>query len=153
MQGITEIRSFYREAVDSSRKSSKLWADLSKLEPKEGIHLAYQASARALMANHEWNPLTKLSLLKEAMGLFQKAVDKDPHNIEIRFLRFAIQHHTPDALQLSKHLNEDRDTFVKYAKDYASFDLKGEHMYAFLSFLKKSRRFSKEQINQIESVI
>ena len=70
---------------------------------------AYQAAAKALIAKHSWNPVTKLSSLKNVQKLLTEAVTAEQDNLEIRFLRFYIENSIPSYLGFSKNMKEDGD--------------------------------------------
>ena len=73
---------------------------------------AYEASAKALVAKHSWNPITKITSIKESMNLLNKAVDLDKMNLEIRFLRLYIQNSLPDYLGMKDNMEEDKKLII-----------------------------------------
>lgn len=87
------------------------------------ILTAYEASAKALIAKFSWNPLRKLSYLKTAMCLIDKAVILDASNVEIRFLRFYIQNHVPAILGYSKNIEEDQREIANNLHRFKTDDL------------------------------
>ena len=89
-------------------KTMQFYEKLSTSDIDLPIITAYEASAKALLANYSWNPVSKIGYLKEAMLLLEDAVKEDGTNIEIRFLRFYIENSIPRFLGLSKNLEEDK---------------------------------------------
>lgn len=114
---IDEIRKNYQLAVYSSSITDKLSLDLKKITKPDALTLAYIASLEALKAKHSWNPYVKLQYMSAYEKLMNDAIKKMPENMEIRFLRYAIQYNTPSFLGFSKNLNEDKtiivDAFLK----------------------------------------
>ncbi len=74
---------------------------------KSPTFTAYQAAAKALMAKYSWNPVTKISSLRDVQNLLKTAIDKEKENLEIRFLRHYIESNIPSYLGFSKNLLED----------------------------------------------
>jgi len=68
---------------------------------------AYQAVSEAMLAQVVWNPFTKLSQVSKYNKQMEMAITDDADNIEIRFLRLAIEYNLPSFLGMSKHLDED----------------------------------------------
>ena len=46
------------------------------------------------------------------MDLFEEAVSLNKENPEIRFLRFVIQYHIPNYLNMSQHMPEDKAIII-----------------------------------------
>ncbi len=109
---LDEIRRLFSEASDNELKTSQLYTILEEQTSQNPILLAYRASAEALQAKHAWNPLTKWANIAKSMQLFQQAVDIEPNNIEIRFLRYSIQNNTPSILGYSGNLAEDKQKMI-----------------------------------------
>lgn len=103
------------------KKTMLFYDKLAKSNIDLPIVTAYEASAKALLANYSWNPVSKINYLKEAQVLLAEAVNKDGSNIEIRFLRFYIENSIPGFLGLSKNLEEDKSIILN---NLDSFDQK-----------------------------
>lgn len=69
---------------------------------------AYNAAAEMTMANHTIWPTSKLSYFKSGKRKLEDAVKKYPDNIEIRYIRYAVQKGSPDFLGYRNNMNEDR---------------------------------------------
>lgn len=145
------LRTQYEGAVQGEKAAEKMWRGLKSYTGLEGIKLAYKASAQALLARYAWNPYSKLSHLREAMKVFKHAVRLDPQNIEIRFLRFAIQHYIPEFLDQSKDLHEDMEIMIAHLKDFTDFQMEKGHAETFLEFFKESDRFSEETLAKLKA--
>jgi hypothetical protein len=77
------------------------------------VVLAYKGAAEALMAKHVFNPYSKISYLNQSKKTFEKAVAADSRNVEIRFLRFSVQHYVPGFLGYSSNLDDDKEVILK----------------------------------------
>ncbi len=117
------IRELFNEAVKNEASRDE-FCELMEAQPeKEPILMAYKGSAKALEAKEGWNPLSRIGHLKDADRLFEKAIEKEPKNIEIRFLRFSVQYYIPKWLGLSDNLDEDKSVIVKNIQDYKKLNI------------------------------
>ncbi|MCS6820251.1 MAG: hypothetical protein NZ551_00105 [Microscillaceae bacterium] len=109
---LNPIRRLYAEAANSQSKADELAKLLAQADSKNPTIIAYKGIVEAYKAKYALNPLSKLSHIQEANKYFKQAVEAEPDNIEIRFLRFTIQLNTPAVLGLDKELNEDRKVIL-----------------------------------------
>ncbi len=105
---IEKIRLDYIAAVKDSKKAEIFYKELKEIANPDAIILAYLGSAEALRAKHAFNPINKLAYLKQGSNSLAKAVYAAPNNLEIRFLRFSLEHYVPSFLGYSKNLDVDR---------------------------------------------
>ena len=76
----------------------------------------------------------------------KNAVERNPTNLEIRFMRFSIQHHTPAFLGLSKDLEEDRKAIYRQFKN-RKFGLADADLIRTMAiFMIQSERCLKEEL-------
>ncbi len=68
----------------------------------------YQGMAYMIRANYSWNPYNKLSFFFKGRDLLDGAIEKDPTNIELRWLRFCVQTNAPSFLAYSGKTKEDK---------------------------------------------
>ncbi|PWS27116.1 hypothetical protein DHW03_14025 [Pedobacter yonginense] len=102
------------KAVEDSRLTDSLSDKLNKLPNKSALVTAYAGTLEALKAKHAWNPYNKIKYVKLSIKTMERAVNLDKENMEIRFMRFSIQHFTPAFLGFSKELTIDRKEIVKH---------------------------------------
>jgi hypothetical protein len=107
------IRKAIVQAVNNERVTDSLLQKLKPFSDKNPLMMGYVATLQALKSKHHWNPYSKLKYLQIATKTMNKAVAGAPMNLEIRFMRFSIQHFTPSFLGYSKQLAEDRQVLVK----------------------------------------
>lgn len=147
---LNDLRTKYEAAIQQGNAAEQFWDQLKDYDGLEGVTMGYKAASRALLAKHAWNPYHKLSYLKESMKLFQNAVQLEPENIEIRFLRFSTQHYLPDFLNENKNLEEDKTILMTYFPDYKEHGLEKEHAALFLAFFRESKRFTDDELINLE---
>ncbi|MEL6675882.1 MAG: hypothetical protein AAFR61_26985 [Bacteroidota bacterium] len=147
---LSDMRAQYEAAVQEEEKGTDFWHHMSAYQGLDAVTLAYKASARALMARVGWNPFDKLTHVKASMKLFREAIQIDPQHLEVRFLRFAIQHHLPSIIDESENLEEDKAVMMTQFPNYPHAQLSRTHAEAFLRFFKESGRFTTEEITRLE---
>ncbi|TFF40698.1 hypothetical protein [Mucilaginibacter psychrotolerans] len=118
------IRKLLVTALESKKTTDSLYNSLGEIKERSALINAYMGTLEALKAKHAWNPYNKFKYLNDCEKTFKSAVTADPHNIEIRFMRFSIEHNVPKFLGYNKNLVVDRLEMVKQidAKYYASAD-------------------------------
>ena len=110
---------------------------------------AYVAAFESVKSKHAFWPFTKLKYFNSSMEMFEKVIEKDPDNLEIRFLRYAILEHVPSFLGHSKEREEDAQIIYKelLKNDYSS--IKPDIQKGIAEFLLRSERLNKEQENKL----
>lgn len=134
------LRKQLMAAIDNGRATDSLYNVLNGLPQKNALTIAYLGALDALKAKHSWNPYNKIKYLNNSEKLMQRAVQQDPHNIEILFMRFSIQHNVPGFLGYGKDLVADREEMITQLghKNYGTADK--ELTVSIIKFLISSKR-------------
>lgn len=114
-QNIDKTRLLRRQvmlAVNSSKVNDSLYNALVAMPNKSPLITGYIGTLQALKAKHHWNPYFKLKYVKDAQKTFAKAIAADPHNMEIRFLRFSVDSKLPKLLGYNKNMEADRNEIL-----------------------------------------
>lgn len=138
-----EVRKKYFDAIGNERKIEKLLTELKQIKNPSPLLLAYRAACESMIAQFVWNPYTKLSQVNKSFDFFEKAIGEDSQNVEIRFLRFSVQHNVPDFLRKNREFEEDKDVLVQNFED-ADFD--AEFRQFIIGYLKDSGRFEAKEL-------
>ncbi|RYZ97610.1 MAG: hypothetical protein EOP47_21260 [Sphingobacteriaceae bacterium] len=119
-----QVRLQLTAALESSKTTDSLYNSLDAVKNKTGLTTGYMAALQALKAVHAWNPYSKVKHLNRSEETFKRAVAADPHNLEIRFMRFSVEHHVPGFLGYNKNLESDRKEIIHQLKqkNYTSAD-------------------------------
>ncbi len=113
-QDLNEIRSEYPKAVESSEVANKLNAALASVKtPSKPILLAYKGAASTLKANFAKSRSDKKEFFKEGVSLIESAIEAEPSNIEIRYIRMSVQENSPRFLGYHKNIEEDKEFILK----------------------------------------
>jgi hypothetical protein len=150
---LPELRKQYYASVNDSKVADQLYDKLKSRSHADPLTLAYFGAIQAVRAKHAFNPYHKVSYLKKGIADLNTAVGKNPDDLEIRFLRFSLQHYVPAFLGMSKHLDQDRVAIVSLmkAKRYGTVD--AELRKALVSFMKESKRCSAAEITTLEQAL
>ena len=150
---LPEIRKDYILAVKNEKAADRLYQSLKDKDLSAPIILAYFGSAQAIRARHAFNPYNKIAFLKSGLTTLEKAVSKSPDNLEIRYLRFSLEHYIPAFLGFSKHLEEDKRMIINLTKQ-KKFGLMDKALLLNLrNFMKETKRCSKQEIATLDQAI
>lgn len=106
---IQEIRNLYEKSYTDESACRKLIEILSPYnENNNPLYAGYKASATMMMANHVFNPFSKLSYFKKGKKILESAIKVDEKNVELRFLRFNAQTHMPSFLGYDGNIETDK---------------------------------------------
>lgn len=152
-QTILEVRSSFHQAVMEPETSRDFHELMESPQENSATIVAYQAVSEALLAQVVWNPFSKLSQVMKYDKLMEKAVLEDEENIEIRFLRLAIEVNLPSFLGMSEHIKEDRDMIVNNMSKVSTMKVeKGYGQYIFY-FLNETGLCTEEEISLMEEML
>ncbi|WP_149915711.1 hypothetical protein [Sphingobacterium cavernae] len=89
---------------------SVCYAMLSSLEKnKENVKsVGYLGAFTMIKANHQLNPIKKLGSFNDGKKLLEKAIAQSPNDIELRYVRYAIQISIPKSLGYNAEISEDK---------------------------------------------
>lgn len=154
---INQIRKLFYEAVESEDKLEELENFFSKSFSEKALiyHpalLAYTGAIDALKAKHAFNPFTKFSRVLSSLSTLERAVNREPNNLEIRFIRFSILHNLPAFLGYGKERNDDIMVIVSQLanKDYIKYDPKLQKNV--IEFMLDSERLNASQTVQLKKL-
>jgi hypothetical protein len=147
------IRKLLIIAMSSKKTTDSLYANLNAVKDRSALLNGYIGTLEALKAKHALNPYFKIKYLSNSEKTFKDAVNRDPHNIEIRFLRFSVEHNVPGFLGYNKNLYADREEIIKQLdkKYYASADK--PVVKTIITFLINSKRCTSAENNNLKQYL
>ncbi len=92
---------------------------LDKIENTSFLIYAYRGVCEAHIAKVISNPFEKFYYMLKANRNLSKAVNMNKNNVEVRFLRYAVQIQTPKLLGFQKNIEEDRQIIMS---DFTTYD-------------------------------
>lgn len=109
---LDSIRTNYNKTVSDKELCKKMIAELSKTQNDVITHLAYLGGLQAIWANHVFSPISKLKTFNLGKKNIEKAIEKEPKNVEFRLIRLSIQKNVPAFLGYKSNIKEDTE-FIK----------------------------------------
>ena len=110
---IEKVRLDYRNAVDNESVAKQLLDEIQRSGNQNILFMGYQAATEALMAKHAFMPTSKYSWCKKAMNHFEQAIAAAPENLEIRYLRLAVEVNLPSILGMSDDIPADKQQIIR----------------------------------------
>ena len=142
-------KSFHLSIVDESHISDFL-AMTRELNEDNSTLKAYRAAGYVMKAKIDWNPIERIHMLMKYQKTINLAIENDPLNVEVRFMRFAIAYYLPDILGLKIHMEDDRQAMLEnlYRFDVENLDPTFNHFIIW--FLENCGYYSENEIDRIK---
>jgi len=149
---ILSLRKLFEESAVNSSSANNFYQQTRKFnEQSVSTLLGFKAMSELMMCNHVFSPLSKLSYFNTGKKLLEKAIQKDPKNIELRFFRFTTQSNIPSLLNYSANINEDKLILMNYLK--ISNSITDKDLYQRIkSYMLKSNYCSATEKQQISTI-
>jgi len=152
---LKKIREDYIASISNSEKADALCTQLQSIKNPDALILAYLGSAQAIKAKHAWNPVNKMSYLKQGFNTINKAVSKDPNQLEVRFLRFSLQYYVPGFLGYSKNIETDKDKIISLLQNEKNSNLNIDKkiLKDMVNFMIDSKKCDAQEIAILRKVL
>ena len=136
-------------AINNSKTTDSLYHILAAMPNKSPLITGYIGTLQALKAKHHWNPYYKVKYVNEAEKTFTKAIAADPHNMELRFLRFSVDYKLPRLLGYTKNMAADRaEIILQLSKKNYTADNK-ELLITIINFLLEANTHNATEHNYL----
>lgn len=111
---LVKVRNLYYNASSQKERCSEFDSFITKT-PQINSELlqGYRGMSYMLKARYSYNPISKLSYFNTGKNYLDKAISTAPDNIELRFLRFAVQTNAPGFLNYFGNINEDKNVIIR----------------------------------------
>ncbi|MCA5005752.1 hypothetical protein [Sphingobacterium bovistauri] len=106
----------YRKNLALAPTNKKLCYDMiTDLEAhgKDKKLLGFLGAYTMIKANHQLNPINKLSSFNKGKKILENAIKASPTDVELRYVRYAIQSSIPSFLGYNHNLSEDKELLQK----------------------------------------
>lgn len=109
---LSGIRSLYKVAAEKESAARKLLQLTEDRSVEHPVYFGYKGAGHMMMAKHVINPISKMSHFNKGKKIFTAAIEKSPSNLELRFLRFAVQSEAPAFLGYKENIEEDKSLLL-----------------------------------------
>ncbi len=107
---LNTARTYFQNGRDDKSAAEKLQTLTQGKD--HAIFKAYNGGAVATLAKHQNNPYKKLEYLKKGLKIINSAVLLDATDIEIRFVRFAVEENIPSFISFTSHIESDSKMLI-----------------------------------------
>ena len=132
---VPELRRLYEKGAKDKPTCEKLLVHLNNYKGQDPIVLGFAAGTQGMMAKHAWSPYAKIKHLRTSAELFDQIVKKHPQVTEVRFLRYSLEFFIPHYLNMSEHLEEDKEVFLDSLFRYPNSDIDADVYRTIRGFL------------------
>ncbi|MCX2839313.1 hypothetical protein OQ279_14255 [Salinimicrobium sp. MT39] len=105
---LSEARMLYDRAVENEEAAERLLKISEANTFTNPVMMGYKAAGHMMMAKYVGNPFKKMSHFNKGKDILGTAIAADKNNLELRFLRFAVQAEAPGFLGYRDNLDEDK---------------------------------------------
>lgn len=145
---IVALRKLYYEAAESKSAAIKLTSTLSKVnDQSKALLICYKGAAQMMEAKYAFSPITKFSKFSKGKLAIEKAIIKDPKEIEIRFIRFSIQTNLPFFLGYNESIKIDKEMLISSINKIEDENLKRN----VVNYLLTSKYCTSDEIKKIKN--
>lgn len=152
-ENLKELRNEYIEALHDCDQAARVYGLFLEVDNPSAKVLAYRGALEAIMTKTTWNLFKKINYLNNSELSFKKAVEKSPSDVEIRFMRMAVQYEIPEYLGYSENIEEDRKFIVKNIDNFDTATLEHETLLEILAFMKRCNHFTSDQIERFKGIL
>jgi len=150
---INEIRNEFFLGWQGECGASDLYEQLQHLNlTKDPLMLAYRGAAEMTMANCVFNPWKKYNYFKKGKNALEQAIQKEPKNLEIRYLRFLTQSYLPFFLNYN-NLEEDKKFIIESIILQWNDSIPDEHMRFLVEQMIQSEKLSQEEKDRLNLLL
>jgi len=111
---LKSVRSLYQKAAINEKSCKNLIEILSPYNNNTNPLLqGYNGCATMMMAKYTLNPFSKWSYFQKGKKMLENAIGADSTNIELRFLRFAVQTNIPSFLGYHGFIESDKKILLE----------------------------------------
>ncbi|MHA6280708.1 hypothetical protein ACXYMT_11055 [Salinimicrobium sp. CAU 1759] len=143
---LEKARDLYGEAAEKEEAARELLALTEKKSANEPVILGYKAAGHMMMAKHVGNPFKKMSHFNKGKSYLTTAIEADKQNLELRFLRFAVQAEAPGFLGFRQNLQEDKTLLLGGVRS-----IKDPHLQSMiLNYLRTSKGLTSAEKERLE---
>lgn len=149
---LTQSRELFFNFNKEECAPEKLFDLLEKTSTDEPVIIAYKGAARASSAECAFMPNTKLKRFNEGKKLLSKAVELDPKNAEIRFLRLSVQAKAPSFLGYNENIAEDKNIVLNALADNFQLWQNKAFTLQVISFLQENVVLSDQESGLLQQL-
>jgi hypothetical protein len=131
---LTQIREDFSKATVQKNECVELEKALETCKAQEPVKMGYYGAVMIMRAKYEINPISKYNYFKNGRSILEQALAVSENNLELRYLRHAIQTNIPSFLGYKDDIAADREFLIQNVYSETDTILKQQ----ILSYLNQS---------------
>ena len=147
-----EIRELFHESVESEESTEKMFVLLSDVgKNDQPLLVAYKGMAYVMLSKHAFSPINKVKYFNEGRDLLENAISRDQKDIEMRFLRYAVQINVPFFLNYNNDIKKDKQVLfdgIPTMKDLEIRKIVIDFMLKSNGCTMAEKKWLKDQVNK-----
>lgn len=149
---IDDLRKTYYQATKDKKTYEQLAQHLARYKGNDALVQGFQAGIQGVGAKYAIGFYSKLKHVRNATHAFEKVIKKDPHNPEVRFLRYTIEYHIPRYLLMSGHLQEDKKIVFNGLLNYPHSGIDTEVFKLMREYFLRGDHSTEEEKKQLRNL-
>ena len=149
-QTVVSIRNMFYRAAKSPASADSLFNKFKNVNTSnDAFTIAYKGMSQLMVCYHTYNPYIKLRYFVKGKESLELAINKDPVNIEYRFLRLSVQLNTPEFLGYNSNIMEDKLAIFNGVKTLSDNDL----LLRIASYTSNAKRLTSLEKGELEKAL
>lgn len=149
---LQQARNLFETAPDKEADAEQLLA-LGQVANADPRLQGYSASASMILADHYWNPISKLNSFLEGKERLEAIIASHPELFELRFLRLLIQSQVPEVMNYTMNIEEDKKFLIEHFSAFVQEPENKKFATKVFSYLKGLNLFEPETIANFQSIL
>lgn len=142
---LKEVRSSFQDASKNKSNAESFYELVNSIEKESAVHIAYAGGAETILSKYLDSNIEKLKYFRQGVEKIEKAIDENPNNTEVRFVRLVIQLNSPDFLNYNENIDADK---VFVLNHFSECSVSVQKMIR--DYVSKSDYFSEEEKSQLK---
>lgn len=149
---LQQARNLFETAPDKEADAEKLLALGEEANADPRVQ-GYSASASMILADHYWNPISKLNSFLEGKERLEAIISSNPELFELRFLRLLIQSQVPDIMDYKMNIEEDKKFLVEHFSTFVQEPENKKFASKVYGYLKGLNLFDPETLATFQAIL
>ena len=143
-QELPTVRKSYIEASKSQANAESFYDLIANSKSDNDLMSAYKGASIAIKAKYAKQIKLKKSYFIEGVSFIEKAIKKEPNNIEIHLIRLSIQENAPKILNYKSNIDEDKKSIL------SNFEKQNQSLKLFIKeYIQQSSLFTDKEKKSI----
>lgn len=150
---LSQLRAEYLKVLKNHETAPEVYEKFKSVANPSAKIIAYTGALEAIMTKTTWNVFKKVSYLRKSEASFNQAVQIAPKDLEIRFMRMAVQYEIPSYMGFSEDMEADRKFIVNHIEEFNPSNFDQYTLNEIFRFMKRCERFTPEQISKFKGIL